>query len=468
MTRATIDRLPLERWPEIYQDAWRQNIRRQSWRKPYAGAILASVERWFGFAGGDILPTPDGVAAYEAALRRRLSERTAIAYLHNLAYGIQLVAPEEAWNWLVRHALDRLPRPVSQKRVPAPPRQRFSVPIAEWPDPWRERWEAVTGSAAGSRFRRRRANPTADWSASYRKRVERGVGMLAAFMRQQDRAPVLTEDLIHDFLDGCADRGLSGQSMGMYAGEIHRAFNIMEPDLDLGWLRDLADELARAPAVRSKAARVIRTHQLQRTGQELMREASRQPLTTATALRYRDGLILAVWAVRPYRLSNFTTLTIGESLLVGEDSATIVIDRTKNGDGSTTRWPPILFEALQTYLQTYRAYLRRDGPDDGRLWIGRDGAPITPRALSCHFGDITARHIGHRINPHLVRDCAVTSVVEMDPREALRASALAGHRDPRTTDRHYQHATSYTAAALTHDLLAGYRMPPAAKTRNRE
>src|SRR3546814_8281219 len=77
-------------------------------------------------------------------------------------------------------------------------------------------------------------------------------------------------------------------------------------------------------------------------------------------------------------LSNFATLTLGDSLLVTETAATIVVHTTKNGDGHITPWPPILFEALQVYLRIYREYLRRDGPDDGRLWLGRDGAPITP------------------------------------------------------------------------------------------
>ncbi|MEO3432588.1 hypothetical protein [Inquilinus sp. CAU 1745] len=469
MTRATIQRLPLEQWPAAYRNAWRENIRRQPWNERYARRIRGGVECWFGFAGGDLLPTPDDVFAYEAALRQRLSERTAIAYIQHLAYGIQIAAPAGDWRWLVRHALDRLPRPVPPERTPAPPRKRrYCLPVADWPASWREGWRDVTGLASASRYLHRQSGPTADWSDSYRKRIERGVGVLAAFVREHDRPPALTDELVHECLDWCADRGVSGQSMGMYAEEIHRAFTLMKPGLDLGWLRDLVDELARAPAIRNKAARIVRVHQLQQKGRDLMRDAGRRPLTTETALQYRDGLILAVWAVRPCRLSNFVALTIGESLVVSDTGASIVIDKTKNGDGYTACWPPVLFKPLQIYLQLYREYLRNDRPDDKRLWLGRDGAALTAGGLSRHFGNLTVREFGHRINPHLLRDCAVTSIVETDPREVLRASALAGHRDPRTTDRHYQHATSYAAAELTYDLLAGYRMPPAPKTRTRK
>src|SRR3546814_7811785 len=100
--------------------------------------------------------------------------------------------------------------------------------------------------------------------------------------------------------------------MGMYAGEVHRAFTLIEPGLDLGWPGEMADELAGAPAVRNKAARIVRAHQLQRKGRGLMRGAQRRPPTTETALQYRDGLILAVWAVRPYRISNLRTTNAGD------------------------------------------------------------------------------------------------------------------------------------------------------------
>src|SRR3546814_7211749 len=118
MTRATIDRLPLARWPDTHREAWARNIGHQSWPGSYARRIRTGVERWFGFAGAGTLPTPEGVAAYEAVPVQRLSARTAPTYLQLLAYGIQLVAPAADWHWPVRHVLARLPRPVRRERVP--------------------------------------------------------------------------------------------------------------------------------------------------------------------------------------------------------------------------------------------------------------------------------------------------------------------------------------------------------------
>jgi hypothetical protein len=87
---------------------------------------------------------------------------------------------------------------------------------------------------------------------------------------------------------------------------------------------------------------------------------------------------------------------------------------------------------------------------------------LTTGGLSRHVGDVTERLFGRRIKPHLLRDGAATTIVETDPREAL-----LGHRAPRTTDRHHQHATGYAAAALAYELPAGCRMPPPARTRFR-
>lgn len=455
-------------WPLTLQEAWRSNIKRQSWKQPYARCILSGVERWYGWAGSDVLPNAESLAGYEYALRQYLKKRTVITYLQHLAYGIQLVAPENDWDWLIRSVLDRLPRPVrAEKPSRSTPRPKVCLPVADWPEPWRQRWQAVVGSTGGSRFRHRRTNRTADWSASYRRRVERGVGTLAAFTEERRAELVISESLVMDFLDWCADRKISGQSMGMYVEEIHRAFKLMEPAVDLQWLHELADELAGAASVRNKRARIVRSDQIQQKGLSLIRDASRRPLTTATALQYRDGLMMALWSVRPYRLRNFALLTIGDSLLIAEDSATIVIHDTKNGDGQPMNWPPVLFLPLKEYLRNYRKFLRNGGADNGRLWLGRDGKAMTPGSISRHFGDLTERHFGHRINPHLVRDCAATSIMEFDPRETLRASALLGQRDRRTTERHYQHATSHAAAALVHDLLSVYRIPPAERVRNR-
>jgi len=424
VSKATELGLPIADWSEVLRETWQNNVARQGWSTRYAAAIRRGVERWFMFAGAGVLPTPGLVAAYEQALRETVSERSALTYLQHLSYGVQLLAPGESWGWLMRYVLDRLPRAVPPSRAPAASRKRLGLPVAEWPTQWRASWVQITRRASPFRFLEGQDNPIADWSPAYRKRVERGVGLLAGFIATHDRPPSLAVDLVHDFLDDCAHRSVSGQSMGMFAEEIHRAFTLIDPERDLSWLRKLADELKSARPVRNKSARLLRSQEIQEGGQSLMRRARRRPLTTETALQFRDGLIVAVWAVRPYRLSDFASLTLNDTLLVGKGWATIIADRTKNGDGHVTPWPKALFAGLEEYLRVYRAYLIDTAPDHGRVWIGRDGGPLTTGGLSRHVGDVTERLFGRRINPHLMRDCCVTSILEADPRESLRASAL--------------------------------------------
>src|SRR4051812_13545632 len=60
---------------------------------------------------------------------------------------------------------------------------------------------------------------------------------------------------------------------------------------------------------------------------------------------------------------------------------------------------------------------------------------------------ITRRLVGVAINPHLLRDCAATSLSTVSPAAALSAAALLGHRQFATTERYYIGPTSWRPAA---------------------
>ena len=63
--------------------------------------------------------------------------------------------------------------------------------------------------------------------------------------------------------------------------------------------------------------------------------------------------------------------------------------------------------------------------------------------------------MGQPINPHLFRDCAVTSVAIDDPVNIGIASRLLGHRSASTTERYYNQARSVEASRrMQKSLLA--------------
>jgi integrase/recombinase XerD len=65
----------------------------------------------------------------------------------------------------------------------------------------------------------------------------------------------------------------------------------------------------------------------------------------------------------------------------------------------------------------------------------------------------TREGLGQPINPHLFRDCAVTSVAIDDPAHIGIASRLLGHRTRSTTERYYNQARGLEASRLMQKSL---------------
>ena len=69
----------------------------------------------------------------------------------------------------------------------------------------------------------------------------------------------------------------------------------------------------------------------------------------------------------------------------------------------------------------------------------------------------TKRAFGRSINPHLFRDCAVTSVAVEDPKNIGIAPPILGHTDPRTTEQHYIQAQQIDAGRKLQASLRALR-----------
>lgn len=54
--------------------------------------------------------------------------------------------------------------------------------------------------------------------------------------------------------------------------------------------------------------------------------------------------------------------------------------------------------------------------------------------------------LGHKVNPHLFRDCVATSIAIHDPEHVRTATAILGHTHVSTTNRYYNQAQMINAA----------------------
>ena len=116
--------------------------------------------------------------------------------------------------------------------------------------------------------------------------------------------------------------------------------------------------------------------------------------------------------------------------------------------------PRLLVPYLEAYLERVRpTFLNGDAPEPNALWIGYRGQPLTAHSVHGRIVTITERLLGHPINPHLLRDCAATTLSTRSPDDALTAAALLGHCSFRTTERYYIRANQLEASRQVGKLI---------------
>src|SRR5262249_4154335 len=152
-------------------------------------------------------------------------------------------------------------------------------------------------------------------------------------------------------------------------------------------------------------------------GFELMEKANNETTTLRRFKAFRDGLMIGLLASRPLRLRNITGLVLDRNLVRREDGWWIQIPafETRSTTPIEVPWPDKLVPHLEIYLAEHRsgiAALRglRSGTTSDALWLSMYGLPMTDNGIYDRVVARTREGLGQPINPHLFRDCAVTSV----------------------------------------------------------
>jgi integrase/recombinase XerD len=194
------------------------------------------------------------------------------------------------------------------------------------------------------------------------------------------------------------------------------------------------------------------TDELLALGMHLMDAAEKAPTPRLAALAFRDGLVIALLALRPLRRKNLAGLIIGVTLQRAGTGWLICFPPadTKNKDPIEATWPTALLPALETYIAVHRPVLaalksRWAAPIGDALWVSSHGSPLTQMALYDVIRDRTQAAFGTGVSPHRFRDAAATTLAVEDPDHVRLATVLLGHRSPATTERYYQQARSLDA-----------------------
>ncbi len=311
------------------------------------------------------------------------------------------------------------------------------MPFAQWPAMDREAWVAAVtsgdildecGRAAhwSSRTRQKRIESYGRWLTYLALR-----GILDKSNRPEDR---VRRDTVATFIDELS-RARAPYTVLCRIEDLYSVMRAFAPDRDWIWLRRAANRLrARITRGRDKEHRVRPSKDLYALGVRLMREAEAcDPLPPLErAVRYRDGLMIALLAARPLRVSNFACMLLGKNLVATTDGYWLRFEASecKNRRPIDVPMPVELTPFLERYLERHRPVLSRGG-ESHRLWVAKTGSAMTRGSIYGRIVDLTRRAFGEAVNPHLFRDCAATSVAIDDPDHVRIAATLLGHPDLR-------------------------------------
>ena len=341
---------------------------------------------------------------------------------------------------------------------------RRCLKIDEWPEADRVAWM----KAIRKDYVLDDPGPASHWSPATLHKNRRGYGRWLTFLLDQNLvipsqhpADRVTKEAVRGYLVLLESQGLAPYTVVARIDELRTVIAAMEPDRDWQWLTDLVTRLRRrARSVTNKRSRLAPSKDLFGLGLALMEEAriteNRKPVPRA--VRFRDGLMIALLAARPLRVSNLVSIRLGQQLIRQGSGWTLVFEphEMKNRRPFEIPFPRELDTALDSYLQTWRPILLQDHEID-HLWITQYGRPMNSKAAYARVTKVTMRTLGKSLNPHLFRDCAATSVALEDPEHVQIIASLLGHSSLSTAERYYNQARTLEAGRAYQGTIQNIR-----------
>jgi integrase/recombinase XerD len=348
---------------------------------------------------------------------------------------------------------------------------RRAMPVAEWPEGDRVRWHRAQRPAEDVLDD---GGPAAAWAPRTRDNVQSGVGRFLTWLRHTGRlgdgnsvldhlrpGPVLAyaEDLLG--VNRVSSVEWRIRALQLFA----QAVDPKGPWEFLGRLQaGLQQGLGRGVAP-AREQRLRHSRDLMQRGQDLIARAERRRGRRSWPVDLRNGLMIALLAMRPLRLHNLVQLQVGEHLVQRQGRWWIHIPagQVKSRRAIDVPFPDPLAPALELYLTAARPLLRAraaaGAPQETRssLWLGTHGGPMTDRATYGMVVRQTRIGLGIPVNPHAFRRAAATSLALESPADARMAAPLLGHASFATTERSYRLALQIEAGRAYHGILEQLR-----------
>ncbi len=329
---------------------------------------------------------------------------------------------------------------------------RLHLPFGQWPAADRGLWAGAMDSNDDPFCDAPGASLAHATRRKYLFAWRRFLGFLAiseALALDADPAERLTIERVRSYVSHLAETNVR-QSIAARIDELYQTARILMPKHDWAWLRNVKAKLHAAAPARGRCGPVITSVQLIDLGQELMdgsKPTPDAPIGMADAIRYRDGLMIALLAFIPLRRKNLAALEIGRHLIREGDCWFVLIPRAetkKRTSSIEVAIPEFLNPYLATYLDVVRPRMLRRPCK--ALWVTPCGGALAYSAIWRIFTRHTAQRLGIRTAPHDGRDAGATTWAIAAPDQIGIARDLLGHSDLRTTTRHYNRARGVEAS----------------------
>jgi integrase/recombinase XerD len=328
---------------------------------------------------------------------------------------------------------------------------RHCLKVHEWPGRDQELWHSlfVAGDILDGT-----AGAGNHWSEETRGKYCKGYGRWLTFLitssqYEPDTEPWLriTSGRVRHYISELQEQVAPWTIWGRIA-ELLAVARGFSPDEDWAWLKRVERFLdANGHDSKIKTHRLRPAHEIATWAYTRMDEILADPPLRDPASNYRDALMVGLLITCPaMRLKNLTMIRIGMHLTKGHAgySLNFAPEETKTDRPMSLPVPESLTPYIDHYIEQMRPRLMI-ADDTDRLWITRYGQPLNKKCVFDRITTVTRRVFGEPINPHLFRDCAVTTVAVDDPEHIGTAPHILGHTDQRTTEKHYMQANALVA-----------------------
>ena len=344
-------------------------------------------------------------------------------------------------------------------------RQPTSVGLANWPEIDRRLWS--TAITSGEFLEPHGA--AAHWSEATKLQVQKGYGKWifhlveeGSLSARSDSLPVerIDEDQLRSYLARLEDQGLATQTIASRITDLTEAIRVMHPGADISILKKLASTMQqRAIPSRKKHVRIKPPREIWQACLAFMVKSIRDNPNPNMyqASRYRDAMSLGLLAHRPLRRRNISNLELNAHLIIENGAWHCFIPGDETKDSLPINF--ILPESedfcmvFDYYLRTVRQALLRKSMLasnevknlQGALWISMRGGAMSGHAFYYSINRISEELLGAPINPHLLRDCAVSALSSDAPEYILAGSRILRHSSLNTTLSHYEQSSMLAA-----------------------